>query len=113
MVKLGSNTGSKNYGVVLVTVASSEEGEAIARSLIEAKLAGCVNMFPLSSMYLWQGKIQRDQEYQLLIKTDLGKFNELRERVTVLHSYEVPEIIAIPIMIGSDSYLKWLGECLN
>ena len=101
------------YGVVLVTVASIEAGKAIAQSLLEAKLAACVNLFPISSMYLWQGEINHDQEYQLLIKTDLGKLNQLTKQIKNLHSYEVPEIIALPIIAGSDSYLKWLRECLK
>ena len=104
---------STKYGVVLVTVASIEAGKAIAESLLQAKLAACINLFPLDSMYLWQGKINHDQEYQLIIKTNLDKFDELAEQIKSLHSYEVPEIIAIPIVTGSNSYLQWLGKCLN
>lgn len=104
---------STNYGVVLVTVGSLEEGQAIAKSLIKAKLAACVNLFPISSIYLWQGEINHDQECQLLVKTDLDKFNQLTEQIKSLHSYEVPEILAIPIVAGSRSYLNWLGECLK
>ncbi|MGL5834948.1 MAG: divalent-cation tolerance protein CutA [Waterburya sp.] len=101
------------YGVVLVTVASLTEGKAIAISLIEAKLAACVNLFPLDSIYLWEGKINQEQEYQLIIKTDLNKFDELEAKIKTLHSYEVPEIIALPIIAGSNTYLDWLGASLQ
>lgn len=101
------------YGVVLVTVASLAEGKAIAICLIEAKLAACVNLFPLNSIYLWEGKINQEQEYQLIIKTDLNKFDELAAKIKTLHSYEVPEIIALPIIAGSKTYLDWLGSSLQ
>lgn len=101
------------YGVVLVTVASLTEGKAIAIDLIEARLAACVNLFPLDSIYLWEGKINQEQEYQLIIKTDLNKFDELEAKIKTLHSYEVPEIIALPIIAGSNNYLDWLGSSLQ
>jgi periplasmic divalent cation tolerance protein len=104
---------NSTYGVVLVTVASLAEGKAIATKLIEDKLAACVNLFPLDSIYLWQGKINQDQEYQLIIKTDLSKFDELAATIKTLHSYEVPEIIALPIIAGSKTYLDWLGASLQ
>lgn len=104
---------STNYTVVLVTVASLEEAEAIAHSLLAEKLAACINIFPVSSLYIWQEKINQDQEYQLIIKTNLNKFNELAERIKTLHSYEVPEIIALPIIAGSQSYLNWLATSLK
>lgn len=102
-----------NYGVVLVTAVSSEEAEKIAQNLIEHKLAACVNLFPIDSWYLWQGKINRDREYQLIIKTDLDKFTELERQIQTLHSYDVPEIIALPIVAGSKPYLDWLGSNLK
>lgn len=102
-----------NYGVVLVTVASLAEGQAIATKLIEAKLAACVNIFPIESIYLWQNKINQDAEYQLIIKTDLEKFAQLSAKIKTLHSYEVPEIIALPIINGSKTYLDWLGASLQ
>lgn len=104
---------NSTYGVVLVTVGSLAAGKAIAMSLIEAKLAACVNLFPLDSIYLWEGKINQEQEYQLIIKTDLSKFDELEAKIKTLHSYEVPEIIALPIIAGSNTYLDWLGSSLQ
>ena len=102
-----------NYGIVLVTVASQTEGETIAHQLLEAKLAACVNLFPVTSIYVWQEKLEREQEYQLTIKTDLNLFAELSQKIKTLHSYEVPEIIAIPIVMGSNSYLQWLDSSLR
>ena len=98
------------YGVVLVTVASSEQGQKIAHALVSAKLAACVNIFPIESVYMWQGEVDRGLEHQLVIKTDLNKFSELAEKIKTLHDYEVPEIIAIPIVAGSKPYLRWLSE---
>ena len=104
---------ASNYGVVLVTVSSLSEGQTIATALIEDKLAACVNLLPIDSIYLWQGEIQQDREYQLIIKTDLNKFTELAAKIKTLHSYEVPEIIALPIVDGSQAYLNWLGTSLR
>lgn len=102
-----------SYGVVLVTVPSLEQGKNIAQSLLKSKLAACINLFPVNSMYVWQGEINYDQEYQLIIKTDLNLFQELAVKIKTLHSYEVPEIIALPIINGSASYLSWLRDSLK
>ena len=98
------------YGVVLVTVASFEQGKTIAHALVEEKLAACVNIYPISSVYMWQGKVNRESEHQLTIKTDLNKFARLAKKIQELHDYEVPEIIALPIVAGSPPYLDWLGK---
>lgn len=98
------------YGVVLVTTASQTEGEAVASALVEAKLAACVSLLPVQSIYTWQGKIHCEQEWQLIIKTNLTQFPALSAKIKELHSYEVPEIIALPIVSGSQSYLNWIGE---
>ncbi|MEG4066535.1 divalent-cation tolerance protein CutA [Microcoleus sp. Pol11C2] len=102
-----------NFGVVLVTVASEAEAENLAKSLVEHKLAACVSLSPIRSIYTWQGEIHSESEWQLVIKTDLAKFKALKTKVQELHSYEVPEIIAIPIIAGSDAYLNWLGQSLS
>lgn len=98
------------YAVVMVTAASRTEAEMIAKALIEAHLAACVSLLPVHSIYTWQGEVQSEDEWQLLIKTDLSKFSDLESKVRELHSYEVPEIIALPIVAGSQSYLKWISE---
>lgn len=102
-----------NYGVVLVTAGSQQEAEAIATSLVESQLAACVNILPIQSVYTWQGKINQEQEWQLLIKTDLAQFSNLEAKIRELHSYEVPEIIALPILAGSQSYLNWISDSVK
>jgi periplasmic divalent cation tolerance protein len=102
-----------NFGVVLVTAASEVEAENIAKSLVEHKLAACVSLSPIRSIYSWQGEIHAESEGQLVIKTDLAKFEALKTKVQELHSYEVPEIIAIPIIAGSEAYLDWIGQSLG
>ncbi len=97
-------------GVVLVTASSQTEAETIAQELMQAKLAACVTVLPVQSIYTWQGTVHRDAEWQLLIKTDLALVNALTELVLKLHSYDVPEIIALPIVAGSQPYLDWIAE---
>lgn len=99
-----------NYGVVLVTASSEAEAIAIAQALVSAKLAACVNFTPIQSVYVWEGETHQDQEWQLIIKTDLDHFEILAAQIQALHSYEVPEIIALPIVQGSQPYLNWISE---
>lgn len=101
------------YGVVLVTASSRQEGEAIAESLIQAKLAACVTLLPVHSIYTWQGNIHKDDEWQLLIKSELTQFAALEASIRAIHTYEVPEIIAVPILAGSRPYLQWISEQMN
>jgi len=97
--------------IVLVTCGSEEEALKIANALVEGQLAACVNLIsPIRSIYRWEGKIWDEKEWLLVIKTQKKKFDELEKKVKSLHSYSVPEIIALPIMEGSSSYLKWLSE---
>ncbi len=97
--------------VVLITVSSPEEGEKIARALVEKRLAACVNIVPgLRSIYHWQGNICDDKELLLMAKTTDALFETLTNEVKALHSYKVPEIIALPIVAGSKEYLNWIEE---
>jgi periplasmic divalent cation tolerance protein len=98
------------FGVVLVTASSQEEAKKIAITLIENKLAACVNVTEVNSFYSWEDKINADREWQLIIKTDLSKFESLAAKIQELHSYQVPEIIALPIIGGSKNYLNWIQE---
>lgn len=98
------------YGVVLVTAPSQAEAEEIAQTLVESKLAACVSFAPIKSIYTWQGELYKEEEWQLLIKTDLAKFEILAAKVKELHSYEVPEIIALPLVAGYPPYLAWISE---
>ncbi|WP_347276440.1 divalent-cation tolerance protein CutA [Chroococcidiopsis sp [FACHB-1243]] len=85
----------------------------MATSLVASKLAACVNIFPIQSVYTWQGKINQEQEWQLLINTDLAQFSNLEAKIRELHSYEVPEIIALPILAGSQPYLNWISASVK
>lgn len=98
------------YCLVMVTAASELEGEKIAQALLNEKLAACVSITPINSLYTWQGKINSDREWQLLIKTSFNLFDELAQKIKELHSYEVPEIIALPIIAGSQPYLNWITD---
>ncbi|MEK7850734.1 MAG: divalent-cation tolerance protein CutA [Deltaproteobacteria bacterium] len=97
--------------VVLITVSSPEEGEKIAKALLEKRVAACVNIIPgIRSIYRWQGKICDDRELLLMAKTTGVLFERVEKEVKSLHSYKVPEIIALPIIEGSDDYLSWIDE---
>ncbi|MEH2335361.1 divalent-cation tolerance protein CutA [Nostoc sp.] len=98
------------YGVVLVTAGNMQEAEAIANVLVEAKLAACVSLLPIHSIYIWQGELHKEQEWQLLIKTDLAQFPAMEAKIKELHSYEVSEIIALPIVASSQAYLQWISQ---
>ncbi|MBW4645324.1 MAG: divalent-cation tolerance protein CutA [Goleter apudmare HA4340-LM2] len=98
------------YGVVLATAANFQEAEAIANALVEGKLAACVSLLPIHSIYTWQGEMHTEHEWQLLIKTDLAQFPLLEAKIREIHSYEVSEIIALPIVAGSQAYLQWISE---
>jgi periplasmic divalent cation tolerance protein len=97
--------------VVLVTTSDEEEASKIARAIVEERLAGCVNIIKdIRSIYSWQGKIEDEKEVLMIAKTRKLLFDSLMKRVKELHSYTVPEIIALPIIQGSEDYLKWLKE---
>ncbi len=94
---------------VLVTVDSQAEAERIARALVTEQLAACVNIVgPITTIYRWQGTIEHGQELLLIIKTRAALFQDLERRVKALHSYDNPEVIALPITAGSAAYLDWL-----
>lgn len=105
-----NNPDSVDYCVLFVTASSEQEAEAIAKALVEAQLAACVNIMPVHSIYTWSGQINSDREWQMIIKTKLTKFSTISAKIKELHSYEVPEIIALPILTGSESYLQWIAE---
>jgi periplasmic divalent cation tolerance protein len=100
-----------DFIVVYVTAGSADEAERIADALVEERLAACVNCVSgVRSIYHWEGKIERADEELLIIKSRRALFDRLKRRVAELHSYSVPEIIALPLVEGSESYLKWLDE---
>lgn len=98
------------YCLVMVTVSSEAEGEKIAMALLSEKLAACVSIASVNSFYTWSGKINQDREWQLSIKTRFNLFEKLVNKIAALHSYDVPEIIALPLLAGSSAYLNWIGE---
>uniref|UniRef100_A0A0N5B876 Divalent-cation tolerance protein CutA n=1 Tax=Strongyloides papillosus TaxID=174720 RepID=A0A0N5B876_STREA len=99
------------FSVVYVTVPKMENAKTIARSVVEGKLAACVNIIPkVTSIYSWKGNIEEDEEYLLIIKTKKNLLNELKSQVIKDHPYEVPEFIALPIEEGSDPYLQWIDN---
>lgn len=100
--------------VVLVTAPSREEGDKIARGLLQAKCAACVNIVPqVSSLFWWQRKIDQADEVLLVIKTNASVMEKLITQVTALHSYDVPEIIALPIVGGAQPYLDWIDDSIG
>ena len=97
--------------VVFVTVPSREDGERIAEIVVGERLAACVNIVgPIRSVYRWLGQVERDDEHLLVIKTRAERYAALEERVQAAHPYDVPEVIAVRVEVGSDAYLRWLWE---
>ena len=97
-----------------MTAANREEAARIADMLVGAHLAACVQILPeMESVYRWQGKIERQAEVLLIAKTTKAKFDELESEVRALHSYETPEIVAVPLVAGSTPYLEWLSASLD
>ncbi|HSK73164.1 MAG TPA: divalent-cation tolerance protein CutA [Pyrinomonadaceae bacterium] len=97
--------------VVLTTTPNIEEAENLARKIVEAKLAACVQILPeMKSFYFWENEIQSEPEHLLLIKTLDARFEELKEFIQANHGYEVPEIVALPAEKVSQSYLDWVKD---
>lgn len=100
--------------IIFTTVALHETGINIARTLVEERLAACVNLAPaVESIYWWQGKLDHSLEYVLMIKTTAAKVDALRERLLALHPYEVPEFVVLPVESGSEAYLGWIRESIG
>ncbi|NJK80821.1 MAG: divalent-cation tolerance protein CutA [Chloroflexaceae bacterium] len=99
--------------VVLVATGSRSEAAQIARTTVERKLAACVQLYPIFSCYEWEGQVVEAEEYLLLLKTRHAAYADLEACVRELHSYDVPEIIALPVVAGATDYLNWLHDVLN
>jgi periplasmic divalent cation tolerance protein len=101
--------------VVLVTCASAQQARRIARAIVEGRRAACVNTLPIPvhSIYRWKGRVESAKEFLLVIKTSRKQFRALQTQIRRLHSYDVPEIIALPIVAGSPEYLEWIAESLG
>ena len=101
------------YCVVLCT-ASNSEAETIASALVENKLCACINLIPgVKSFFQWKGRLEVEKESLLIIKTETRMIDRLIDEIKKLHSYEVPEIIALPITDGYNEYLNWIGDSLT
>ena len=97
--------------IILTTTGSKEEGRKIANALVERKLAACVNIVPnIESIYRWEGKVERAEEWLLIIKTNASAFDRVRDAIRELHSYDLPECVSISIDEGSEEYLRWIGD---
>jgi periplasmic divalent cation tolerance protein len=102
---------TSNVLVVLSTFGSPEEARRVCRQLVEERLAACANLVPaVESIYRWQGAIESTTETLAILKTTADGFAKLEARLRELHSYEVPEIISLPVHGGSEAYLRWVGE---
>ena len=106
--ELGQKPGA--YGVLLTTVSSREEAQNIAHLLIDEKLAACVQLLPIESFYVWEGKTQNSAEILLLVKTRTALFDKAIARIKAVHSYTVPEIVAMPFSAGFPCYFDWIAE---
>lgn len=102
-----------DFRVVFTTAGSQDQAVTIAQALVERRLAACVNVFSgMCSIYRWKGKLVEEDEKLLLIKTDQRRFPAVREAIRELHTYEVPEVLALPVLDGDRAYLDWIRECL-
>ena len=104
----------KSYIQITTTTETKEQAEKIAQYLVETKLAACVQVTgPITSIYRWKGKVENAQEWLCLIKTQDDLYGKVEAAIKSLHSYEIPEIIAVPIVKGSKEYLKWIDNELE
>jgi periplasmic divalent cation tolerance protein len=105
-------TSTKKFHIVLVTCGSLQEARKIARSVVEKKLAACVNIStaPVESVYRWKGKVETAKEHLLIIKTSKTRLKELEREVSRLHSYETPEFVVLQVAGGPTAYLRWLAK---
>ncbi|MEN6299222.1 MAG: divalent-cation tolerance protein CutA [Anaerolineaceae bacterium] len=101
---------TKSYDIILTTTGSKEETDRLAEMLISRQLAACVQVINIGSTYMWQGKITQEAEFLLLIKTASHLYSEVEKIIVENHSYEIPEIIQIPIVQGLPAYLAWIDE---
>lgn len=100
--------------VVFCTVGQAQDASALALALVERRLVACVNVLSgVTSIYRWRGKVERDEERLLVMKTRADHFEELRAAIVAWHSYEVPEIVALPLVAGHAPYLAWIDESVG
>ncbi len=98
------------FSVILTTLKDKLEAESLAKILLEEKLCACIQLFPISSYYHWAGKVEDSTEFLLLIKTKKELYSEVEKRILECHSYDIPEIISLPIENGFSGYLDWIKK---
>lgn len=102
---------TSDYVIALTTLPADADAAEFARTLVDERLAACVNLLPaMESVYRWEGKIEFEAERQIVIKTSRDRVSALWDRVRELHPYEVPEFVVIPIVDGNEAYLRWIGD---
>ena len=101
---------ANSYCLVLTTLASEAQADALARQIVEARLGACVQILPVKSIYRWKGALCAEPEWQLFIKTRRARFETLAQFIKAHHAYETPEIVQIPITAGSAAYLRWVDD---
>ena len=100
--------------VVLSTCDSEEQAERVARALVEQRLAACVNILPgVRSIYRWKGQVEDASEWLLVMKSRRGLMDQLRAAISKIHTYEIPELLALPVVEGAENYLAWLDRELD
>ena len=102
-----------NMYCIVITPCKKEDEEKIIDALISSKVSACINSFDINSTYIWKGKIEKDEEKMLLIKTKMEVYKEVEKKIRENHSYEVPEIICIEIKDGYEEYLKWIDSVVK
>ncbi len=107
------NNTEVTYIIVQVSAPTTEEAFAITRAAVEQKLVACAHILPIRSCYEWEGKVVEDAEQLILMKTRQDVYDQLEDCIKEVHSYDVPEIIAIPVLKGIPSYLQWVDEVIT
>jgi periplasmic divalent cation tolerance protein len=101
------------FSIVYITAGDMEEAKKIGRILVEEKLAACVNIFPITSIFRWKGNIEDAHEFGIIVKTKTEKVKDIEKRIKEIHSYEVPCVISLKIAEGSADYIKWIDESVE
>ena len=101
------------FSIVYITAANLEEAQKIGKTLVNERLAACVNIFPIQSIFRWKEKIDEANEFGMIVKTKSNKIKEIEQRVKELHSYEIPCVVSFRMDEGSDDYLEWIEESVE
>jgi periplasmic divalent cation tolerance protein len=110
---LEQNSMEENFVIVVTTVGTRQFAEDLAHALVTARLAACVQIQSVQSVYRWQGEVRSEPEWRLAIKTSESRYVELEQYILAHHSYETPEVVCVPMVRGSQDYFAWLGESVS